>query len=94
MAQRTHTARFMPGAWVFPGGVVDDDDWSPDAAAALDGVGDAAELGWLAAAVRETVEETGVWLADEPFTVPAEGRANGPALFRAAAAGPRFDVCN
>lgn len=60
MVQRPHSARFMPGAWVFPGGVVDDED-------ALY----AAELGfepsadWEVAALRELAEETGVWVTTE-----------------------------
>lgn len=49
MVKRTDNARFMSGAWVFPGGAVDDtdsgrDDLSPH----------------HAAAVRELVEETGI----------------------------------
>ncbi len=51
LAQRTPTARFMGGAWVFPGGAV-----SPE-----DGEGDAA---LRAAAIRELREEAGIELAD------------------------------
>ena len=51
LAQRNPAARFMGGAWVFPGGAV-----SP-----ADGDGDA---GLRAAAVRELREEAGVQLAD------------------------------
>ncbi len=93
MAQRTHTARFMPGAWVFPGGVVDEADWSQSARDALAGLRDEAELGWVAAAVRETLEETGVWLATAPFTIPPEERRHGVAVFEQAIADDRrFDV--
>ena len=35
MVQRSDRARFMPDAWVFPGGVVDDGDASPEAFAAV-----------------------------------------------------------
>ena len=51
LAQRTPEARFMGGAWVFPGGAV-----SPG-----DGEGDAA---LRAAAIRELHEEAGIELAD------------------------------
>src|ERR671928_635484 len=47
MVQRTPKARFMGGAWVFPGGAVD----------AEEGEGDAAHR---AAAVRELQEEAGI----------------------------------
>jgi 8-oxo-dGTP pyrophosphatase MutT (NUDIX family) len=55
MVQRPHTSRFMPGAWVFPGGAVDVDDASAPAA-----FGQADD--WSVAALRELMEETGVWL--------------------------------
>jgi 8-oxo-dGTP pyrophosphatase MutT (NUDIX family) len=55
MVQRPFTSRFMPGAWVFPGGAVDDDD-----AAAPAAFGSADD--WRVAALRELMEETGVWL--------------------------------
>lgn len=51
LAQRTPEARFMGGAWVFPGGAV-----SPE-----DGEGDAA---LRAAAIRELREEAGIELPD------------------------------
>lgn len=57
MVQRPHSARFMPGVWVFPGGVVDDED----TAYAIDHGFDAA-ADWRVAALRELVEETGVWV--------------------------------
>jgi 8-oxo-dGTP pyrophosphatase MutT (NUDIX family) len=57
LAQRTTQARFMGGAWVFPGGAV----------GAQDGSGDAA---LRAAAVRELREEAGIELADPAELVP------------------------
>jgi 8-oxo-dGTP pyrophosphatase MutT (NUDIX family) len=51
MVQRTHKARFMGGAWVFPGGAVD----------AHEGEGDVAHR---AAAVREVFEEVAITLPD------------------------------
>ena len=49
LVQRNPEARFMPGAWVFPGGAVDADD----------GDGEAAHR---TAAVRELAEEAGIEL--------------------------------
>jgi 8-oxo-dGTP pyrophosphatase MutT (NUDIX family) len=51
LAQRTPEARFMGGAWVFPGGAVGDQD------------GDG-ETGLRAAAARELREEAGIEIAD------------------------------
>src|SRR6185437_14429730 len=57
MVQRTPKARFMGGAWVFPGGAVD----------AHEGEGDASHR---AAAVREVQEEAGITLPDPAALVP------------------------
>src|SRR5919205_1278051 len=57
MVQRTPKARFMGGAWVFPGGAVD----------AHEGEGDGAHR---AAAVREVEEEAGIALPDPAGLVP------------------------
>lgn len=55
MVQRPETSRFMPSVWVFPGGAVDDTD--SDAPDAFGGADD-----WTVAALRELMEETGLWL--------------------------------
>src|SRR4051794_13964039 len=57
LAQRNPAARFMGGAWVFPGGAVD----------AADGAGD---RGHRLAALREAEEEVGVRLPDPDALVP------------------------
>jgi 8-oxo-dGTP pyrophosphatase MutT (NUDIX family) len=57
LCRRNPAARFMGGAWVFPGGAVD----------AHEGAGDAA---LRAAAVREVAEEAGLALADPAALVP------------------------
>ncbi len=62
MVQRGATAKFMGGAWVFPGGAVDELDAGPDASAVCIGSADEEMRPWMAAAVRELVEETQVWL--------------------------------
>jgi recombination protein RecT len=61
MVQRPHTARFMPGAWVFPGGVVDPEDAVFAAAMGLIDPDSA----WRVAALRELIEETGVWITQD-----------------------------
>jgi recombination protein RecT len=67
MVRRSSTARFMAGAWVFPGGVVDVEDHEATAQGAIVGLTEP-DLGpWLAAAFREVVEETGIWLTAPPF---------------------------
>ena len=57
LVKRNPDARFMGGAWVFPGGAVD----------AEEGEGDAA---LRAAAVREVAEEAGIVLASTAALVP------------------------
>ena len=57
MVQRPHTARFMPGVWVFPGGVVDEEDAKHAVKS-----GFSASADWKIAALRELAEETGVWV--------------------------------
>ncbi|MBI1943430.1 MAG: MBL fold metallo-hydrolase [Betaproteobacteria bacterium] len=83
MLQRTRRAAFLPGAYVFPGGALDEDDASERAARRVLGLGEApasARLGlaagglayWVAAA-RECFEESGILLA-----VDAAGREVAP----------------
>jgi 8-oxo-dGTP pyrophosphatase MutT (NUDIX family) len=83
MLRRTAAMKFAPGAYVFPGGSVDEADadpaiaWhGPDPAEVGAQLGAPVELAraLVCAAVRETFEESGVLLAGEPggpLTVPA-----------------------
>ena len=66
MAQRGSGARFMAGAWVFPGGVVDEVDRGEQAVAAMGGSAGDEVRPWIAAALRELVEEAQVWVTAEP----------------------------
>jgi len=75
MLRRTAAMRFAPGAYVFPGGSVDEADadpgiaWhGPDPAEIGARLGASPELAraLVCAAVRETFEESGVLLASEP----------------------------
>jgi len=57
LVQRTHSARFMGGAWVFPGGAVDSHEGSDEAALRT-------------AAIREVEEEASILLGDPSLLVP------------------------
>jgi glyoxylase-like metal-dependent hydrolase (beta-lactamase superfamily II)/8-oxo-dGTP pyrophosphatase MutT (NUDIX family) len=93
MLQRTSKAVFLPGAYVFPGGALDEDDASPRAAQRVLGLDDtqaSARLGlefgglayWVAAA-RECFEESGILLAwDEERRPIKPGRAAELERFR------------
>ncbi len=90
MVERPARGSF-PGAHVFPGGVVDVADTSPDIYALCDGLDDTDAsarlsldrhgLAYYVAAIRETFEETGYLLARD-----ADGRAVGAAVLGDAAA--------
>lgn len=79
MLQRTLSAAFARGQYVFPGGKVDGADHAEELEPFCDGLDDATAsarmgmdhggLAWLVAAIRECFEEAGVLLAR-----PAEGR--------------------
>ena len=73
MGKRSNTAKFMADAWVFPGGRVDELD-QQRAADLVMGDNDPHQLAWVAAALRETVEEAGLWLTDPPRREPLAGR--------------------
>ncbi len=65
MGRRSATAKFMAKAWVFPGGRVDDVDLQRSVELVV-GDNEAEQLPWILAALRETVEEAGIWLTDPP----------------------------
>jgi 8-oxo-dGTP pyrophosphatase MutT (NUDIX family) len=74
MVQRGEGASFMGGAWVFPGGVVDDLDGSDLARRAVTGgSSDAAESRWMAAGLRELVEEVRIWVTTEDLDEVPDG---------------------
>lgn len=65
MIRRHSKSTFVPDAWVFPGGVVEANDYE---------VGDGTELGTMRiAAARELFEESGIWLG-APLTDAEEKR--------------------
>lgn len=73
MLQRSHSLKFMPGVYVFPGGALDAADHAPEVHSRCVGLDDAAasralgiERGGLAywiAAIREAFEEAGILMA-------------------------------
>jgi 8-oxo-dGTP pyrophosphatase MutT (NUDIX family) len=72
MMQRTLSAGFMPGAYVFPGGAIDREDRDPQLYALCSGIDDAAAsralgverdgLAYWVGAIRECFEEAGLLL--------------------------------
>lgn len=74
LLQRTHSAVFLPGVYVFPGGAVDDGDRDPAVMSRAPGIDEASAnrmlgvsvggLGYILAAIRECFEEAGLLLAD------------------------------
>src|SRR6476646_1566674 len=86
MVQRHRRSGFLPNAWVFPGGRVDDTDRLTGhprvrGRLALAGLSESGALAYGVAAVRETFEEAGLWLGTGE--IPAEHRdavANGEIL--------------
>ena len=82
MLRRQRSMAFAPGAYVFPGGSVDDSDaegghgWAgppPDQFAPALGLPAAAAEALIRAAVRETFEECGVLLAGRSADVALGG---------------------
>jgi 8-oxo-dGTP pyrophosphatase MutT (NUDIX family) len=66
MVRRSSASAFVGGAFVFPGGAVDDDDHSDLAWKAVSGVEDSEMFPWAAAALREAAEEVGVLVMSAP----------------------------
>jgi 8-oxo-dGTP pyrophosphatase MutT (NUDIX family) len=93
LLERSQSLRFMPGAFVFPGGALDPADSSPELQSLCVGPGEAdasralgIERGGLAywiAAIREAFEEAGILLAY---------RADGKLVELNGAAGERFQT--
>ena len=89
MVQRSPSARFMGGAWVFPGGAVDEDDRSDSSSRAVPSK-DPDLAPWRAAAMRELVEETGIWLLESGTTVTVDRPSGGDIFSTAVGRGERF----
>ena len=65
LVRRSPEASFMPGVWVFPGGVVESDEAVPRGIEGEDSAADGVELAHRACAVRELREEAGIELPSE-----------------------------
>ena len=70
MVQRHRKSGFLPNAWVFPGGRVESQDRGlsrvrgGETVLAQMGLGRELALAYLTAGVRETFEESGIWLGE------------------------------
>ncbi|RMH13022.1 MAG: NUDIX hydrolase [Gemmatimonadetes bacterium] len=93
LLRRVRSSGFVPGAYVFPGGRVDESDADPALVSRLDGLtpARAAErlglhdahppaVAYYLAAVREAFEETGILLARSPGGSPPPTAAESAAL--------------
>lgn len=76
LLRRHRSSGFVPGAWVFPGGRVDESDADRRALDRIDGLPDPLrpDLAYWVAAAREAFEETGVLLGAPGASVPDEWR--------------------
>jgi 8-oxo-dGTP pyrophosphatase MutT (NUDIX family) len=75
LLRRLRSAGFVPGAWVFPGGRVDDADGLPQLVARLGPTPRGPGAAFWLATIREVFEETGLLLAR-----PAGGGSDGDSL--------------
>jgi 8-oxo-dGTP pyrophosphatase MutT (NUDIX family) len=87
MVRRSSSSVFVGGAYVFPGGAIDEVDTS-DTARTL--FGDGASAPWLSAAVRETAEEAGLVVPTGGGHIP-RGLRGAELLEALAADGYLFD---
>jgi 8-oxo-dGTP pyrophosphatase MutT (NUDIX family) len=82
LLQRHRSSGFVPGAYVFPGGRVDEADADPAILERADGLAARREPepAYWVAAVREVFEETGVLLAKDARGRPAPDAASDPRI--------------
>ncbi|MFA5179841.1 MAG: hypothetical protein WC405_00850 [Syntrophales bacterium] len=84
MVQRHPDSLFVPDCYVFPGGCIDENDCSQEAASFCCGIDrkkafqiltdmptKAMALGAWVAAIRETFEETGIFISSDPLDLPS-----------------------
>lgn len=69
MIRRNDESGFVPGAWIFPGGAIDPADRELAAALGDESVAGGARV----SAIRETLEETRVWLGRPECAPPVAG---------------------
>ena len=92
MTRRSARSRFVPDAYVFPGGAVDDEDRDLAAASTMHGSAGAMAPELAAAAIRELFEEAGILLARDADGVAISPSAAELAELRAErVGGVRFD---
>jgi 8-oxo-dGTP pyrophosphatase MutT (NUDIX family) len=71
MMQRSMTASFLPGAYVFPGGVVDLEDGSPECISAIEGLTDEAASRMLGMANQADASTVGAHIPALAFWIAA-----------------------
>jgi recombination protein RecT len=86
LLKRLRSAGFVPGAWVFPGGRVDEADAAEDLVGLLGALPRGPDPSYWLAAIREVFEETGVLLAlaEDGSAVPDAGTDSRVARWREA----------
>lgn len=100
LGRRHRRVTFLPDIYVFPGGRVDPEDARPSGFAeriqpGLDGLlaaGGRPPAAFLRAALRETLEETGLLLGRPAATAPAGARSGPWRLFAEHGLAPAFDA--
>ena len=90
MVRRTPRAQFMGGAWVFPGGAVDAGDASVLASSAVRS-GDRELFPWRAAALRELVEETSIWVRERGIETGQTATRGDDVFAASSTSGGRLD---
>ena len=83
MVRRASASAFVGGAHVFPGGAVDESDGFQLARDAVSGVDDPEMLPWVAAALREAAEESGVLVLSTSDPHPDLFGLHGTELYEA-----------
>ncbi len=83
MVRRASASAFVGGAYVFPGGAIDDGDRGDLAHRAVSGIDDEEMFPWAAAALREAAEESGVLVLNAPAVEPVLVGLHGAHLYEA-----------
>lgn len=90
MTRRSARSRFVPDAYVFPGGTVDAGDRRPESFARLAGAVPGCSAEFVVAALRELLEEAGVLIARRHGEAPTTLSVDLRAELRAELAGGAF----
>lgn len=72
---KRQAALFWAGWWVFPGGSLEPADHRPENRELVVGTAPAEDIPWIAAALRETAEEVGLYIT-QPGALPPRGESD------------------